>query len=107
MLEGIEMVAGRGLSRGLFYVEPKRDDEILVIAEGNGNDGAVEEAPDTVPGQDDKAEIEGCGDDVGELSEASTSDFPDLVGDTSNVVRDMMDDYEYANPSWRKLAAIC
>jgi hypothetical protein len=40
---------------------------------------------------------------VTNLREASTSDFPDLVGDSSNVERDLIRAYKNAPANWRRL----
>jgi len=40
------------------------------------------------------------------LSEATTSDFADFVGDSSNVERELIRSYSVAQPNWRKLVSL-
>ncbi|MFH1676418.1 MAG: Mu-like prophage major head subunit gpT family protein [bacterium] len=47
--------------------------------------------------------IEGSMEAAGKLKEASTSDFADLVGDSSNVERELIKAYDFGKSNWRKL----
>jgi len=47
--------------------------------------------------------LEGMIEAMGNLREASTSDFADLVGKTSNVEHELIKAYDIATPNWRKI----
>ena len=49
--------------------------------------------------------LEGAAEAASSLKEATTSDFGDLVGDSSNVERELIKAYDIAPSNWRKLVS--
>jgi phage major head subunit gpT-like protein len=54
----------------------------------------------------EKHALEGAVEAASRLTEATTSDFGDLVGDTSNVERDLIKAWDIAPSNWRKIVGI-